>query len=189
MLVMRWLGFGLLLGSLWLGAGPAAADNNERKVALDRLLAALQVAPTEQDAALLEAHITEMWLRAGSPAVTLLMSRGMRDLKAGISQDALEDFSSALALDPNLAEAYHRRALARYALGDVEGALRDIEETLRHEPREFAALQSLSHIAEERRDWKGAYAAWKKVLELDPKTAGGEERLHDLRRRAFGEET
>jgi tetratricopeptide (TPR) repeat protein len=186
---MRWLGLGLLLGALWVGAGPAAADNNERKVALDRLLAALQAAPTEQDAALLEAHITEMWLHAGTPAVSLLMSRGMRDLKAGASQDALEDFNSALALDPNLAEAYHRRAIARYALGDVNGAIRDIEETLRREPREFAALQTLSHIAEERRDWKGAYAAWKKALEIDPKTAGGEERLHELHRRAFGEET
>jgi tetratricopeptide (TPR) repeat protein len=189
-LITRWLVSALLCGVFLLGAAAAArAEGNDRQVALDRLLAALKVAPSEQDASLLEAHIVDMWLHGGSPAVTLLVGRGMRDLKAGVSQEAVEDFNSALALDPNLAEAYHRRAIARYGLGDVAGAVRDIEEALRREPRDFAALQTLSHIAEERRDWKGAYAAWKKVLELDPKTAGGEERLRDLRRRAFGEET
>jgi hypothetical protein len=31
--------------------------------------------------------------------------------------------------------------------------------------------------------------AWQKVIELDPKTPGGEARLNDLRRRALGEAT
>jgi hypothetical protein len=44
-------------------------------------------------------------------------------------------------------------------------------------------------IAESRKDWKGAYAAWQKLLEIDPKTPGGEDKLKDLHRRAFGEET
>ena len=34
----------------------------------------------------------------------------------------------------------------------------------------------------------GAYVAWQKVMEFDPKTPGGEERLKDLRRHALGEE-
>ena len=43
-------------------------------------------------------------------------------------------------------------------------------------------------IAEARKDWKGAYEAWQKLMEIDPKTPGGEERLKDLRRHALGEE-
>ena len=53
----------------------------------------------------------------------------------------------------------------------------------------FVALQTLSHIAEAQADWKGALAAWQKVLELDPRTPDGQERLQMLRRRALGEST
>lgn len=175
-----------LAGALW--AGGAAAQSQSR-AALDQMLAALKAAPTEQDAAVLEARITQMWLEAGTPAVTLLMSRGLRDLQAGADQEAEEDFDSVLALDPDLPAGYDRRAIARYQQGDVSGAIRDIEETLKREPRSFVALRDLAHIAEARKDWRGAYAAWQKVLEIDPKTPGGQDKLKDLQRRAFGEAT
>ena len=176
-----------LIAVLLLCATPALAQNGGRKTMLDQLLAALKAAPNEEAAAALEARIREIWLEAGTPAVTLLMSRGLRDLQAGAQKDAEEDFDAAIALDPGLAEAYDRRAIARFQQGDFSGAIRDIEETLRHEPRDFIAWQDLSRIAESRQDWKGAYAAWQKVLELDPKTPGGDVRLNDLRRRALGE--
>ncbi|MBV9785660.1 MAG: tetratricopeptide repeat protein [Acidisphaera sp.] len=154
---------------------------------LDQLLAALKVAPSEDIAANLEQRIREAWLNAGSPAVTLLMSRGLRDAQAGAQQEAEADFDAAIVLDPNLAEAYDRRAVTRFQQGDYAGAVRDIEEALKREPRDFIALQDLSRIAESRHDWAGAYAAWQKVLELDPKTPGGEMRLNELRRHAEGE--
>ncbi len=79
--------------------------------------------------------------------------------------------------------------MARYHAGDVKGAIHDLEETVRLEPREFAAFRTLAEIAIAREDWKSAYAAWQKVMELDPKTPGGEDRLHLLKRKAVGEET
>lgn len=164
--------------------GPAA----EKRATLDRLLTALKSAPNEQVAGPLEQRITQLWLNQGTPAVTLLMSRGLRELKANAGQDAIEDFSDAIALDPNLAEAYHQRAIARFAAGDTTGAIADIQATLQHEPRSFAAFSTLSAIAEARKDWKGAYDAWQKVLEIDPMTPGGQDRLKTLRRHAFGEE-
>lgn len=171
-----------LLCLLLLGTAPAFAQS-----ALDQLLAALKTAPNEETAAALEQRIRELWLNAGSPAVTLLMSRGLRDQQAGAQQEAEADFDAAIALDPGLAAAYELRAVARFQQGDYAGALRDIEETLKHEPRDFAALQDLSRIAESRHDWRGAYAAWQKAMELDPKTPGGELRLNELRRHAEGE--
>lgn len=184
----------ILLATLLLAASPAFAQSTggqavEKRAALDRLLSALRSAPNEQAAAPLEVQIKELWITAGTPAVTLLMSRGLRELKADANQDAIEDFTDAITLDPDLAEAYHQRAIARFAAGDTPGAINDIQATLQHEPRSFAALQTLSAIAEAQKDWKGAYAAWRKVMEIDPKTPGGETRLKDLRRRALGEET
>ena len=85
------------------------------------------------------------------------MSRGLREMKADAQQDAIEDFTAAITLDPNLAEAYHQRAIARFAAGDTPGAIADIQATLQHEPRSFAAFETLAAIAESRKDWKGAY--------------------------------
>lgn len=169
---------------------PALAQTPaERAAALDHLLDALKAAPSAEAAAPLEQQIMQRLLQAGSPVVTLLMSRGAREMQAESAQQAIEDFTDAITLDPNLAEAYHQRAVARFAAGDTQGAIADIEQTLQHQPRDFAALRTLAVIAESRKDWKGAYAAWQKLLEIDPKTPGGEDKLKDLHRRAFGEET
>jgi tetratricopeptide (TPR) repeat protein len=116
------------------------------------------------------------------------MSRGLRELSGGQYDDAIEAFTDAIALDPDLSEAYHQRAIAKFKAGDSLGAVRDLEEALRREPRSFGALRTLTEIAAAREDWKSAYAAWEKLLEIDPKTPNGQERLKDLKRRAFGQE-
>jgi tetratricopeptide (TPR) repeat protein len=184
----RWL---IVVAAL-LAAAPAWGQDRaaaSRRAALDQLLNALKVAPNEEIATALEAHIRQMWLEAGSPAVTLLMGRGLRDMQAGADEDAVADFDSVIDLAPDLAAAYDRRAAARFANGDTAGAINDIEAALAREARDFTALQELAQIAQSRNDWAGAYAAWQKVMEIDPKTEGGEARLNDLRRRALGEAT
>ena len=182
------LPFMVLLAALPAVAQNAGGPTAEKRAALDRMLGTLKSAPREEVAGPLEQQIRQLWLNSGTPAVTLLMSRGLREMKADATPDAIEDFTAAITLDPNLAEAYHQRAIARFSAGDTAGAIADIQVTLQHEPRSFAALQTLSAIAEARKDWKGAYDAWQKVLEVDPKTPGGQDRLKDLRRHALGEE-
>lgn len=174
-----------------LAAAPVFAQPraDARRAELDNMLTALRLAPNQEAAATLEARIRELWLSAGSPAATLLMGRGMRDLQNDADDEALNDFDAVLALEPDLADAYYRRALARFHLGDYRGALADIGATLKREPRHFAALMSLSHIAESRDDFRGALAAWKKVLELSPRTPDGQDRLKMLEKKALGEES
>ncbi len=166
--------------------GPAPSP---KAAATDKLLDALKAAPDERSAAGLEGQLEETWLRAGSPAVTLLMSRGLRSMQAGQDDEAVDSFSDAITLQPDVAAAWHQRALARYHAGDVNGAIHDLQETVRLEPRDFSAFRTLADIATARDDWKGAYAAWQKLMELDPKTPGGEERLRLLKRKAVGEDT
>ncbi len=168
---------------------PAPAKPDPKRAELDNLLNALKIAPSEAAAAAVEMRVREIWLRAGSPAAALLVARGSRNLANNAEEDALGDFDAALVLDPNYAEAYSRRAQARFAVGDYRGALIDIQETLKREPRHFAALQALSRIAEQRGDYAGALAAWQKVLDLDPKTPDGQERLKALQKKALGEES
>jgi tetratricopeptide (TPR) repeat protein len=182
-------GMRLLLVLLLLAAVPAFAQAPARRAELDQLFAELKSAPTEAAAALTEAKIRQAWQQSGSPAVLLLMNHGTADLEAGDAQAALDEMDDALVLAPGYAEAWLCRALAKFHTGDYPGAIRDIEATLQREPRHFAALQTLSRIAEAAGDWKGALAAWQKALEIDPRTPHGQERLEMLRRKAFGEAT
>jgi len=170
-------------------ADRATAAAAARKAALAQALDALKVAISDQEAAALETKIRLMWLNASTPAVTLLIGRGARELKAGAAEDAEGDFSAALTLDPDSIEAWHHLAQARFAAGDTRGAIAAISETLKREPRHFAALQTLSRFAEAREDWKGAYEAWAKAMEIAPKLEGGTEKLKDLKRRALGDDT
>ncbi|HUN39405.1 MAG TPA: tetratricopeptide repeat protein [Acetobacteraceae bacterium] len=181
-LTLAFLGFALPVVAL-------AQTPAQYRAQADKLLDALKSAPSEAIAGALEGQIRELWGHAGSPAVMLLMSRGVRELDAGAMSDAIEDFGDAIVLEPSMAEAYRERAIARYQAGDVPGAIADLQAAVQHEPRDFAAYETLSHIAEDSQDWKGAYAAWQKVMEIDPKTPGGEQRLNELKRKALGEET
>ena len=170
---------------------PASAQTPpiDRHAATQRLLDALHSAPTETTAALVEAHVQELWLTDGTPAVRLLMGRGMREMKAGANQDAIEDFGAAIVLQPDLPEPWRARAQAKYAVGDVTGAVADLSEAVKREPRDFLAYRMLAEIAVNREDWKTAFAAWQRLLAIDPKTPGGDARLKELRRKALGEST
>lgn len=154
---------------------------------LEQLLTALAFAPSEDVAVRMETRIAQLWGGAGGPTASLLMARGARNLAAGDSGEAIQDFDAALALDPNLTDAIGRRAMARYHAGDIRGAVRDLEETLRREPRHFGAWRSLSNLAEAEDNFPGALAAWKKLLEIDPKTSDGQSHLKELLRKAEGE--
>ncbi|HEY3847115.1 MAG TPA: tetratricopeptide repeat protein [Acetobacteraceae bacterium] len=165
-----------------------AQTPGDKRATANKLLDVLKNAPSEAAAAPLELQIRQLWATSGTPAVTLLMSRGLRELQASATADAIEDFGDAITLDPTLAEAYRQRAVARYQAGDTAGAIADLQATVQHEPRDFAAFETLSQIAQGREDWKGAYAAWQKVMEIDPKTPGGEDRLNELKRKALGQE-
>jgi tetratricopeptide (TPR) repeat protein len=176
----------MLLGSAAAAQTQSAADST--KADINALLNALQAAPNEQTASLLEDRLQRVWLRSGSAVTTLLMSRGLRSLKAEQYDEAIGSFTDAITLKPDFAEAFHQRAIARYQAGDTPGAVTDLGETVRLEPRNFLAYRVLADISSAREDWKAAYLAWQKVLEIDPHTQGGQERLRDLKVKAVGED-
>lgn len=180
-----------LLCVLPLLAAPAFAETRAQaeQGQLDRLFTALRAAPDEATAAMLETRIRHIWRAQASPAVALLMSRGDRDVAHDATGDAVADFDAALDLAPDYADGYAHRAIAHAAGGNLAGAVRDIEQALQRDPRNFVALRTLSRVAEEQGNWRGALDAWRKALEIDPRMQGGAERLKMLRRKVEGEST
>jgi len=179
------------LAAVVLLAAPARADSKAaaRQAELDRLFKALLAAPSEQAASLLEGRIRALWVQQASPAAAMLLARGDRNVSSNAADEAVRDYDSVLALEPDFAEGYNHRAHARAVLGDYDGAVRDIEETLKRDPRNFSALEGLSGIAEQQHNWKGALEAWQKALDIDPRTPGGLDRLDMLQKKVDGEAT
>jgi len=155
---------------------------------IDALLHALQAAPNEQTAFLLEERLERTWLRSGGALTTLLMSRGLRALKAEQYDDAADCFTDAITLKPDFSTAFYHRGVARFHAGDVAGALADLRQAVTLEPHDFQAFRALADIAMSRGDWRSAYAAWQKLLAVDPQTAGGQARLRDLKKKVDGED-
>jgi hypothetical protein len=85
---------------LVLLAGPAAFGQTRPGPTLDTLLTALRNAPNEDAAAALEAQIRMQWVETASPALRLLLVRGLREIGDGQPNDAVDSFDAALDLDP-----------------------------------------------------------------------------------------
>ncbi|MCO6417447.1 tetratricopeptide repeat protein [Siccirubricoccus sp. KC 17139] len=177
----------LPLAALAQTAPPSARGAEARKAELDRAFEALRSAPDEAGAALVETRIRQLWAQAASPAVTLLLRRGARNLEAQLPEEALEDFDAAITLSPEFAEAWHLRAQAYLRAGDIPAAVRDLREVLRLEPRHWAALETLAAAQEAAGDAEGALRSLRAALEISPKTPGGAEKLRELQRKAEGE--
>ncbi len=168
---------------------PAGPAQPTREATIDRLLGMLKVAPDEDTAGAVERSIQGQWVNQATPATKLLLLHGLTALGENQPADALDDFDAALDLQPDLQEGWLGRAKARAQMGDPAGATRDIAEVMKREPRQFEALEDLSHIAEQRGDYKGALEAWTRAMDLDPKTPGGADRLKELKLKVFGQNT
>lgn len=194
---MRWL-----LAALLLAAPPAfaqapapapgaqpprAAPITPRRAELDRLLDELARAPDGEHATMIETRIRSLWAQSASPAVTLLMRRGLRNLGANAPDEAVEDFDAALALQPSLPDALILRAQALASLGDARAAATDIQRALALEPRHFGALTALAQILSEAGDHAGALRAFEAALALNPRMTEGQRQREEYRRRAEGE--
>lgn len=56
-----------------------------------------------------------------------LFRQGVDKSHKGDHKEAIKDFDQALQLDPNNADAYGNRCVARYKLGDKHGAIEDCQ--------------------------------------------------------------
>lgn len=154
---------------------------------LDRLFTELQSSESELEAKRVAAQIDNLWRGSHGETARLLLSR---------ADDAIadEDFSLAIdvldqliALEPEFAEAWNRRATVYFLKNEYGLSLADIAVTLTLEPRHFGALTGLGLMLEDLGEDEQAYAALKRALDLNPFQEEVRLELEALERSALGQ--
>ncbi|MBV8449342.1 MAG: tetratricopeptide repeat protein [Hyphomicrobiales bacterium] len=152
-----------------------AADADSSMVAvptapldLDGLFSKLKQAPDAESAAVTSRAIQQRWSHSGSDTADLLMQRADAALAGGDRPLAIEILDRLIAIDPDWAEAWNRRATIFFLEDDLSRSAADIQEVLAREPRHFGALMGLAGILERIGDDHKALEAYEKVLDVYP---------------------
>ena len=171
----------LLLGL----AGAAAADQKDPR--LDTLFEMLKASSSPREAATFEGEIWSLWLQHDSPTISLLMDRTLAAMNEGRLAESLEILNEMVVLAPDFAEAWNKRATVLYLMQRFEDSLRDVEKTLRLEPRHFGALSGKGLIYNALGDDAKALAAFERTLEIAPQSQFAQGEVKRLTKKVRGE--
>ncbi|MGV0820043.1 hypothetical protein [Martelella sp. AMO21009] len=135
---------------------------------LDRLYDRLKRTSDARQAADLARQIDEYLDRSPSATVSLLIEWSDDSENNGRTAAALDFLSEAIALRPDEAAPYRKRAVLHYTHGDLERAMDDIRTSLSLEPRDFGALGLMATILDRTGRQEAAVAVWRRYLEFYP---------------------
>jgi len=162
------------------GGKPAGGEEKKLGNISQELLDKLKTTESEQEAASIEEEIWDAWLVSGSGTIDILMKRGLEYQEHEDVVDAREMFDRVIAIRPEYAEAWNRRALLFFNDGKYDEAVADLESALTYEPRHFGAWIGLGMIFESIERPEAALLAYRKALEIHPHAEAakqGEKRL------------
>jgi tetratricopeptide (TPR) repeat protein len=135
---------------------------------LDSLFKRLAVANDPDEASGIATQIQSVWMQCDSDTAKLLFDRALIAQQAGHLPLALALLNKVVAIEPEWAEAWNKRAATRLLGGDIGGAADDFEHVLQLEPRQFSALIALGFILEKQGFDRRALESFTKALALNP---------------------
>lgn len=147
---------------------------------LDSLFVRLRRERDDAKALAIAAQIKTIWSRSGSATVDLLMQWATKAMVEKRYASALDFLNEAIALAPDYAEAWNRRATVYFLQKDYQNAMYDINRTLELEPRRFDALTSMATILRRTGLKQRALEAYQKALDVYPMMREVQKNYSDL---------
>lgn len=135
---------------------------------MDRLVAQVQRAPDQMAARALSAEMWELWLQAPDEYSQNLLDSAMARRNVADYAAAEAALTSLVQYCPFYAEGWNQRAFVRFLQSDWDGALTDLDQALKYNPRHTGALTGkvLTLINAGRDD--EAQPVLREALELNP---------------------
>jgi tetratricopeptide (TPR) repeat protein len=157
---------------------PDTAQTSEER--LDKLFADLRRTTDEAKARRIASQINTLWSQSGSATVDLLMQWANAAMLERRYPSAIDFLNEAIALDPEYAEAWNRRATVYFLQKDYAHAMYDINRTLELEPRHYGALTGMAAILRLRGLKEQALKAYEQALIVYPMMRDAQKNFNDL---------
>ncbi|WP_156386352.1 tetratricopeptide repeat protein [Aureimonas sp. Leaf454] len=147
---------------------PPPAPVLSREERLDQLFADLKRESNAAAATRISQRIEQEWADSGSATVDLLVGWAGEAIAKDDKPAALDLLGEAIAMKPDYAESWNRRATLHFLADDYGKSIADIEQTLAREPRHYGALMGLGAILEETDRKTQALESYTRALEVYP---------------------
>lgn len=159
---------------------PLHADQTDKR--LPELFKQLQNAANPMEASVAQARIWAIWMESNNATIDEWMRKGIEAMNNGQHAEALSYFNRVVQKKPQFAEAWNKRALLYYMMGDYARSMADIEHTLELEPRHFGAISGIGLIEVAKGNDSAAIKAFERVLHLAPQNAHAKDNLDYLKK-------
>lgn len=159
----------------------------KRALLLDELYTVLATAADEDQAKRITAAIEQIWLIPNSATVSVLIDRAGRAVAEKKVDVARQLYDRAVKIAPDYPEVFLRRAYFHHSQNDVALALADLRRAVALDPNHYKALEALGQMLREIGQQKASLAVFRKVLEVNPFTAGLKPTVDELTRDVEGQ--
>ncbi|MFS8114550.1 hypothetical protein QD460_22720 [Rhizobium jaguaris] len=167
----------------------AASSSLSPKQQLDNLFTALKRQRDPEQASLIADQIRMEWNDSGSATINLLMQWADKAIQEKRNAAAMDFLDQVIALKPDYAEGWNRRATLNFAIGDYRKSMEDINQVLRIEPRHFGALAGMAAILSEAGNDELTLKAWERFLKIYPANRAAQEQVNTLSEKIAGSRT
>ena len=127
------------------------------------------------------------YANTGSDTGDLLLERAHKAIAVRDFTAAGRILDAAIAFMPDRAEGWNARATLRYLNDDSDGAMADIAQTLKREPRHVGALIGMASILESRDKKPEALAVCERALTIAPHWTTAQDRADRLKAEVAGQ--
>jgi tetratricopeptide (TPR) repeat protein len=115
-----------------------------------------------------EHALWSIWFRCGSDCANHRIKKGLDALHHREFDEAVREFSRAIELAPDFAEAYNQRAIAHYLKEEYEESAQDCRATVKLMKFHFGAWAGLGHCYAHLNRLPEAIECYEQALEINP---------------------
>ncbi|WP_264779007.1 tetratricopeptide repeat protein [Gluconobacter sphaericus] len=169
----------------------ASSPHPPRKTLHNRLMdaeKALAMAGNEKQASEISERAEALRSRALTGSVQMLISDSHDALEKHDFQQAQDDLTAAITIQPDQFVLYRQRAAIRLAAGDSNGAIADLGVELQVDPGDPTAWGMLAEAEHERHEPEAALKAFHQMLLMNPKTPDSDKQLKTLEQARDGQQ-
>jgi tetratricopeptide (TPR) repeat protein len=136
---------------------------------------------------LAEQAVWAVWSRSGDPAVDRLFAEGVAQMESRDFASAIKTFTRIIALKPDFAEGWTKRATVYFLVGEYQRSLADCNEVIRRNPYHFGALAGYGQIYLHLEEYDKALEYFRKALAVNPNLDGVRRLIEALEARSHGQ--